>query len=85
MSDFPRTDSPMFGKSRMVGAQYCASIRYYSGSGLEMTCLGERFFELALLDIPGVTLASPRALVGVARVHGPGCDFIRQHEGQQAG
>ena len=24
--DFPLTDSPMFGKSRIVGAQYCARI-----------------------------------------------------------
>jgi len=50
-----------------------------------MTYLGERFFELALLNIPGMALAGPRAFVSIARVHGPGCDFIRQHEGQQAG
>jgi hypothetical protein len=33
--DFPRTDSPMFGKSRIVGEQYCASVRQHSGPVLE--------------------------------------------------
>ena len=32
VSDFPRTDSPMFGKSRIVVVQYCAPVRYYSSS-----------------------------------------------------
>ena len=50
-----------------------------------MTYLGESLFELALLEIPGMALASPSAFVNVGCVHRTGCDFIRQHEGQQTG
>jgi len=83
--DFPLTDSPMFGKSRIVGVQYCGCVRHHSGSGLEMTYLGKRIFELALLNVPRVTLTSPSTFVSIGCVHRPGSDFIRQHEGQQAG
>lgn len=83
--DFPRTDSPIFGKSRIAGVQYCASVRHCSGSGAEMTNLGESLFELALLDVPRMALTSPGAFVGVGRVHRSCSNFIRQHEGQQAG
>ena len=83
--DFPRTDSPMFGKSRIVAVQYCASVRCQSGSGLNTPYLGKCFFELALLDVPGVALTSPGAFVSIGRVHGPGCNLIRHHERQQAG
>jgi len=47
--------------------------------------LGERFFELALLNVPRVALTSPGAFISVGRVDGPGGNFIRHHEGQQAG
>lgn len=80
--DFPRTDSPMFGKSRIVGVQYCAFVRHRSGSGLRVTHLGERLFEFALLNVPRMTLTSPGAFIGIGRVHRPGSDFVRQHEGQ---
>ena len=83
-SDFPRTDSPMFGKSRIVGVQYYGSVRNRSGSESEMTNLGKRLFELALLNVPRVTLTSPSAFVSIGRVHRPGSDFVGQHEGQQA-
>lgn len=83
--DFPRADSPMFGKSRIVGVQYCASVRGCSGSGLQIAYLGERLLELALLDIPRVALTGPGTFVRIGRVHGPGCNLIRHHEGQQAG
>lgn len=83
-SDFPRTDSPMFGKSRIVGVQYCGFVRNRSGSELEMSHLGKRFFELALLNIPRVALTSPSTFVSIGSVHRPGSDFVGQHEGQQA-
>ena len=83
--DFPRTDSPIFGKSRIAGVQYCASVRHRSGAGLEIAYLGERFFKLALLDVPRVTLTSPGAFVTIGRVHRASSNFIRQHKGKQAG
>ena len=79
--DFPRTDSPMFGKSRIVAMQYCASVSHRLCSGLKMAYLRKRFLELALLNIPRVALTSPGALVSIGGVHGSGSDFIRQHEG----
>jgi len=39
--------------------------------------LRESLFELALLNVPGMALASPGPFVDIGRVHRPGCDFIR--------
>lgn len=52
---------------------------------MKVTYLGECLFELALLNVPRVTLTSPGTFVSVGGVDGPGGNFVRHHEGQQAG
>ena len=79
---FPRTDSPMFGRSRRVEVQYCAFVRYRIGLGAKVTYLRERLLELTLLNVPRVALTSPCAFVSIGRVDGTGGNFVRHHEGQ---